>query len=395
MILLKMSSEKLSHSIREKIFDEIIEHMKSSGAYDEIRVGLMDPIWSHPRFQHIIQNFEIECEKFCKDVDLNQTRSYLRSKLNDRFQHHSSTSKDLVKDHIQRFLSERDRDLRSKYCEHARNVLKRFLPIANRSVEDEKVEASQNAQSGHQVEDMDIELTPVDNEGSSSMDICSSNEAEEELKDDDLDDFNDFINEEDIERPRYSPIGNPAITATDVSDQDLDSVPTKEAELEQESPLKLQPTSGLEQEKEEVEQGQSPCKDISVKLEKYSSHPNNQQPQNQPPPPDDDEDELERLTFSSVSTVSTAELSGYDNLIELSDDEANIVGKPKNSSVPIEVVQGQISDLQTTSEECKPSELFEASESDGGCSETNATGKRVARTRKSNPRYSNGDFKLL
>lgn len=259
---------KLSHSTREKIFSEIFEHMKSSGAFDEIRVGLIDPIWSHSKFQHIVENFELECERFCKDFDLNQTRSYLRNKLSERFEH-SSTSKDLLKDHVYRFLSEKDSALRSKYCEYAREFLKKFLPITSRPQEELVAVGDQKKLPEPQLEDMDIGLT------------------------------------------------------------------------------------------------------------------------------DDDDDELERLTFSSVSTVSTAELKGYDNLIELSDDEANIVGKPKNSSVPIEVVQGQINDLLTTGEEGKPSEMPEASESDGGCSETTNTGKRAARTRKSNPRYMNGDFKLL
>lgn len=369
---------KLSHSTKQKVSSEIFEHMKRSGAFDEIRMGLIDPIWSHSRFQHIIDNFELECERFCKDSDLDQTRSYLRNRLNERFKH-SSTSKDLVKDHVYRFLGESDSGLRSKYCEHAREFLKRFLPDTSGPEDEVQAAISQKTPPEPQVEDMDIELTPVDNEGSSSMDIGSSNGAEEELNNEGIDDFNDFIDEEEIERPRYSPIGNSIVQQTD------------------EHPLHTDDNTALDNKLEPTTQNEDTQvkPEILLKSEDSAEQLPNETIPNPPLPVDDDDDELERLTFSSVSTVSTAELSGYDNLIELSDDEANIVGKPKNSSVPIEVVQGQINDLQTTSEECKPSEMLEASESDGGWSETNTTGKRVARMRKSNPRYNNGDYKLL
>lgn len=120
--------------------------------------------------------------------------------------------------------------------------------------------------------------------------------------------------------------------------------------------------------------------------------------------------DLDVLTFSTVSSVATIDLSDFENSIKLSDDEASIVGKPKNSKVPIKEIQGQINDLQTTTttntsaaneaatqmqNDTVPNEagvLDTNTESDGACSEGTTTGRRVSRTRKQNSRYNNEHF---
>lgn len=360
-----MSSNTLNDRTLDQLYEEVIDHMKRSGAFDEFRVGLIEPIWSDKNFGQIVEKFEYECKKFCEEVDLNQTRNALRTKLASHFDRYS-TSRNMVKDHISRLLKERDEELRNQYYKHAEAFLKKFLPPP--------------PQDSHQ-----------DLPGEIDMELESINDVDEDVDDDDEDD--------EVERPAYSPIGN---------DQELSMSPDLMDKIKNDTPRNVH--------QNEVDQ-QASVEDIKQKelidsipideipepppIEENSIVTNMPSLEDIPQPPDEYSDELEKLTFSSVSSVNTAELSDFDNSIKLSDDEANIVGKPKNSKVSIEEVQGQINDLQTTNIECKQTikiesmEPVEASESDGGCSENAATGRRVTRTRKSNPRYNNEHYKLL
>lgn len=372
MILFKMSPATLNSHTLDKIYDEIIDHMKRSGAFDEIRMSLIDPIWSGPSFEDILKKFEYECQKFCEEVDLNQTRNALRTKLASHFDRYS-TSRHMVKAHISRLLKEREDELRKEYYKHAQAFLKKFLPPP-----------TQDSQQDHPgVEDMDIESNKDDDE------------------------FEQIEDDEEVERPAYSPIGNESPPDNRLDDRPELSMSPVSDNLDDEQPpeLKVEANQGNEEQAVKIENNLTEHKDsVDNKVEHLDSVPeeNNFDQimpslEDIPQPPDEDSDELEKLTFSSVSSVNTAELSDFDNSIKLSDDEANIVGKPKNSKVSIEEVQGQINDLQTTNIECKqtvkiePVEPTEASESDG-CSENAHTGRRVTRTRKSNPRYNNEHY---
>lgn len=158
----ELSPEALDH-----INVEIIDHLKRSGIYDEIRMGLMDQIWSDSCFQQdIVVRFISECEKFCEQVDLSSNRNTLRSKLQKKFELGYSTSGRLVRSHIETILNQRSEDVKSKYHQHARAFITKFLP----SLEPLESEPKSETQA---VIDMEIET-----------------------------------DEEEIERPEYSPIGN-------------------------------------------------------------------------------------------------------------------------------------------------------------------------------------------
>lgn len=275
---------ELSNRVLGQLSDDIIDHMKRLGDYDEIRVKLIEPIMTDVDFDKIKEKFLNECEQFCEKADLNLNRNALRMKLADHFSSSSRNSSEyMVKAHILEMLGKRDEELRSEYYEKARTFLiKKYSqePISSPEIQNEMI--LDTDLGSQQVVDMEIEDSP--------------------------------------ERPTYSPIG-------------------------------------------------------------------------------DDDDELEKLSFSSVSTVHTADLSDFDNSIKLSDDEANIVGRPKNSKVSVDDIKNRIYDLAPIKVECKqelpePPEVVDhadAIESDGACAESNS-GKRATRARKVNPRYSNEDF---
>lgn len=344
-----MSSNTLNSRALKQIYDETIDHMKRSGAFDEVRISLIDPIWADPRFGDILKKFEYECQKFCEEVDLGQPRNALRTKLALHFDRYS-TSRIMVKKHIEQLLKDRDQELRDQYDKHAKAFLKKFLP--------------QPPPDTHQ-----------DLPGEIDMELESINDGEDD---------------EDVERPAYSPIGNDHNFSMSPDLENRNKHDTPESEYGKEIDHKLS-TEDIEQKEfldsismEDIPEP-PPIEGNSIEMIMPSL-------EDIPQPPDEYSDEFEKLTFSSVSTVSTGDLSDYDNSIKLSDDEANIVGKPKNSKVSIEDIQGQINDLRkSTNIECKQTlkeeSIEQASESDGGCSENAATGRRVVRARKSNPRY--------
>lgn len=349
MILLNMASEQLEQRILGKIYDEIIDHMKRSGEFDEVRVGLIDPIWSDPDFEKIIQKFEMECEQFCERADLSLNRNLLRSQLAARFDYYSSSGR-MVKTHISQLLEARNQELKTKYYEHAGNFLKKFLPLDTEPEPFREVQAE----------------TPVDIKQETEID--TKPDIQIDIK---PDTHVDVKNDTHIEVQSYNQIENQNETNVEMQN-DIQNDLQNDNHIDMDADIDMDISS--------VSSSSSP----SIERPMYS------------PIGEDATEELEQLTFSSVSSVNTADLSDFDNSIKLSDDEANIVGKPKNSKVPIEVIQGSIKDLQTTSVECKQeqTEPVDASESDGGCSES-TTGRRLARTRKSNPRYSNEHYKLL
>lgn len=303
------SIQELTSRKLEFLNVEIIDHLKRTGIYDEIRIGLVDPIWSDPCFQEdIVVRFIGECEKFCELVDLSLPRNVLRNKLAVKFEHSYSTSVRLVKSHIEKILMQRNEDVKSKYFQHARSFVSKFLPDIDTSHQVQEPDSIPTPGIGLQLE-KNIEQeskqptppripSPHPNHESPCIESELVRDPETQVQDMDID-----SEEDEIERPVYSPIGN----------------------------------------------------------DNSSMSPN---------------DGLEQLTFSSVSSVDTDELSDFDNSIKLSDDEANIVGKPKNSKIALQDIQVHINDLQTTS------------------APSNNT-RRNTRTRKSNSRYSNEDYKFF
>lgn len=392
-----MSPDHLPKDTLNKIHTEIFEHIKISGVYDDVRVNLINPIWSDPKFKDVIAKFESECERFCDDVDLNLNRNSLREKLINKIDNYSTTGR-LLKAHIERLLKERNDEIRSRYYEHANEFLKKFLPEFKKT-EEPALETTQ-----------EITPEPIKQEPNVTQDVKSESKEHTKRQDQpvgsdeyqdvemdvdmDIDSTPDELSggwqddDEDIERPVYSPIEAIKEEINQDGEVELKDKEKEEPSEEGQNGQHIEEGEKAKPEQEEqidVRQVKMELKEVTETTQEELQIPLPPEDDYRPntdddksSPDDDDElnadDDIDKLTFSPVSSVNTDDLNDFDNSIKLSDDEATIVGKPKNSKVPIQVIQGSINDLQTS----KPS-----------------GGKRVTRTRKSNPRYDNKDFKLL
>lgn len=381
MILLNMSHKSLHRKTLDRIYEEVIDHMKISGAFDKIKANLSDSITENPNYESIVAQFEYKCKMFCRNMDLRKDRKVLRINLHEYFDGLTSLE-DSIKKRIQEILDEHRDQVKTQYTNCAESFLKkRFLPQSP--------------------------PPPIPAEEIANI--------ETELQDGDVDMEIDSSGGESPQAPEFSPISNPDINCDDLNDHHEEPNMTIKIEPSLEDipipPEDECPGVAQDHTKDETivnnrdptpvkDECPTPVKDEHPTLIKTEdSTPVRDEPPTQPP--DEESDELEKLTFSSVSSVNTADLSDFDESINLSDDEANIVGRPRNSRIPIKVLQGTISDLQTKNVDCKlesierPVEIkqepSETGESDG-CSEGTATGRRAARKRKSNPRYSNEHY---
>lgn len=385
-----------------------MESIRTSGAFDEIRMDLLDHAYSTEEFRYLTDKFEEDCRKFCREVNLEEEKKVLRRQLEKKFgtQNYSPTGCKITH-YVRRLLEDRDNDLHRKYYSLAEKFLEKFLPQPS------PTPSIPLPTTSPQLEDLHDQKRIANPDDETAVDMETS-----PLSDDDLDHL----------RPTYSPVGNGEVVNTpleQITPEERRSPEEKNC-MNNDIPLdQVIMPEGLppkEDSSAEIPMDEDlPTMDVSaedipkreVKIEDTI--------QSQP-----DEDSESLLTFSSVSSIHTADLTDYDNSIKLSDDEADIVGKPKNSKVPVEVIQDQIYDLQTTNVDVKQeqkestldinnlartepiasnvtaatttttttmittttTELHEASESDGGCSESANSVKRATRTRKSNTRFS-------
>lgn len=373
-----MTLNPLHRKTLDKIYEDVIEHLKSSGEYDEMRMKLIEPIWFEPGFQSTIERFKVECEEFCKSIDLSKSRKDARMSLDMHFEGQTASTK-MVRLYIRKKLHECESELREKFTKLANEYLcKRYT--------------KQNY--------LDMEIASPEAESPSAPEFSPIS-----IDGDGMDD-----NDEPI-APAHSPI------------DDFVEPPLPPMDEEVEPPLPL-----VEQEVEPplppMDQDEQPP---LPPMDEEPPPPFSEEPPLPPLPPPTDE--LDDMSFSPVSSVRTVDLAEYDDEIRLSDDEANIVGQPKNSHIKLEELQRTIGGLQakqptvahkeqqhlpqqqqkpqqeiTTAtqtatpnhiklepEEHRSQEPSETGESDA-CSESTTTSGRSARKRKLNPRYSNQDF---
>lgn len=382
----------------DEIYVEVMDHMKTHGHFDNVRVSLIDRIWSHPCIKNIEETFESECEKWCQDVDLSQDRQTLRSKLTRRFDSYSRSRHEL-KAHIGRCLQEQSDEVKSKYYEHARKFLERYLPKPSPDPED--IAMDNNIDNTPQQKSPEPEPEPhikqeIENKIKIEQDLDNELQADIAM-DMDMDMDIESISpkdddDEEVEKPPYSPIGNSEESMDIIKEPIMTTPSLDDIPIPPEDDY-LEDTKSLNH--QEVHQEEKP--EIKKEIHEPSEEDLSQQDDK-----DDDKD-----TFSSISTVGTADLSDFDESITLSDVEARVIGKPMNSKIPIKEIQDNIkekkNDLQNTNITIKTEqtetnerndapELVETSESDGGCSESTTTGRRLGRTRKSNPKYSNEHY---
>lgn len=376
--IIEDDDDGLTPEIRSRLQEEIVEHLKRSGTFDNIRVDILDDIYNDPYYkEEIVVKFIAECEKFCDQADLSQTRNTLRTKLSDKFEHSYSASKRRVSSHIENILDRKRHEIESKFSHHAENFLSQFLSTTSPSP---KVKHESKVVENER-DDKDVHFSMDDT-------VAIKVQLETEYNLDDL----DHISPEPIlpDASNLPQIPRVPEEQYNFAILDLNSIPEPPDSPPSSPPLTqppLPPMTPDERVESENTQADSDMDIESIEdIERPSYSPlGASQEQEDKPNRDRAHDNDLSLSFSSVSSVNTADLSDFEESIKLSDDEADIVGKPKNSKVPIGVIQDIV--------ELKNKEPCDTGESD--CGESGAAsseGRRLSRTRRSNPRYNNENF---
>lgn len=70
----------------EDVSDDILDHIKQLGLFDEMRMKLLDTIESSREFSEIRREFMKELDAFCSEVDLTLPRNRLRERLKSHTQ---------------------------------------------------------------------------------------------------------------------------------------------------------------------------------------------------------------------------------------------------------------------------------------------------------------------
>lgn len=377
----------------ERISDDVIAHVKNTGSFDHVREDLMPLIERNKDYEAVEKRYKNKCESYLSDrSDLHEDRRILRTNL----QRYTDTLEvvNTVQDLIRKILKESDSEIRAKYLSFAEPYLRgRFLPPETPQQPTATKVDSQIGDDEEGGDDMDIDSSGPESPQAPEFSPISNHGDEMEISYDNID--------------SNSQTWEPNVTIKQDEPPSLDDIPIPPEECPDEprenqnetslNPHLVTPPETVKNEPSRVpEEGhKSPVKDNipePVKEDELTTIKDEPSSQN----PIEDTEDL--LTFSSVSSVRTADLSDFDESIKLSDDEANIVGQPRNSKIRIEVLQSTISDLQTKTVECQPDlvkqetrDQAETGESDG-CSDGLTTGRRATRTRKSNPRYSNDNY---
>lgn len=354
-----MSFDPLHRKTLDRIYNATIEHLKSSGDFDEMRVNMIDAIQADPDYKRITDTYISECEEFCRKVNLKNSRKDLRMSL-DRYPDSARLSSGMARDCTRKILKQHEIDMREKFINLVINYLKsRFM---------------QQTPPNSLPEDIPI---PPD-------DIALPEEEPPQLQQTEI-----LQDQAKLDEPMQLDHGRQG----ELTQQEHVPLPTEPVSLNQKS--EEQPMLPIEQKQQQTEP-QQPEVETEVDMD-LASLDSPVAPEFSP---------ISLVAFSDVSSVHTADLSDFEDSIKLSDDEANIVGQPKNSRIKIEELQGTINGLQTKrtepvltqtnstvikQEQLDLQEPMETAESDA-CSESTTNSRRAARKRKINPRYSNEHF---
>lgn len=414
-----MSQRTIQITTLDCIYEQVLDNLKRSGQYDEMRVSLIDPTWSDQKFKLIIEDFVVKCKDFCAKMDLRRNRRDLRAKMDDDFPYDYVANK-MLRECVKKISDTKREDLKSHFNKYAADYLQKEFKQSSptHDDQDQAVIANDGPKYDKDVEDeveaeidMEIESDFGDAESPmapefSPISIDADHDDPTTLNHNESSDINRLQNHQ--HEPDMTEDIKPSLEDIPMPPGDI-PLPVNDIPIPPDDKPSIVDKSVLQGDVD------IPTDDIPLPQDEDEQPPT--PVQDELPQVDDFNDELESLTLSSVSSVHTNELSDFDQNIELSDDEANIVGKPKKSRIKIEELQGTIRGLQTMAVKREPEEpketrepkvlketkepqgtstslLCETSESDA-CSENASTNRRAGgRQRKSNSRYINGDFTL-
>lgn len=331
-------SLSLDVDIIDELSFEVIEHLKRTGEFDDIRLQMTEPILQHEDFERIQEIFVEKCKEYCHRSDLTATRQTLRKNLENSI----TNQKDFISklsNHVKKQLKQQEHQVLKKfYNAKATPYLQKY--INQDKEEPEQQEQLPDEQSQEQKPDVAIEQP-------SPQQTVRQNVEQAKVKQENPSKFNQHENEPTCQQINQVPVDMEI-------DEDDDE---EEIERPQYSPINA-----------------SNPDDIAIKASL-----------NNPEHLDDEsrQSEASRLTFSSLDSVKTTEIIDYDDTIKLSDDEeAIIVGKPKNSYVSVDQVKKELDEKSIDLFALSNKEIKSEPDSSGA---EDSVGKRK---RRSNTRYS-------
>lgn len=355
-----MSANETPLSVRtlEETHEEVTSHLKRHGTYDDIRVRLMDDIMDSEKFSEITKQFEQECKEFCEKEDLTLERVKLRRRMAEHFKDDKQTATALMLEkYINNFLKENENDLRDEYYSHAGEFLEKFVIDTEYSDPTPPQLSPTTPRGSFQKSPIPTRILPSPQSRTEDMDLGSDSE--------------------DVPPPAYSPVGNRSPLNEDleikkeVTYQECDSVDVKHTD----------------QKNHDIE--------TNNRFELDNKHSQNHTGDHVADCDIDDDDDAVSLDIDDVSSVSTADLVNFDDLIEVSDDEAHLMGLPKKSKMRVEDLVENLKKTHTMVRPCDvPIPPMDPPPSTEPSDSSNLS-RNPPRNRKSNPRYNNEDFRLL
>lgn len=117
-------SSTLPNHLLKRISNEILDHTKQLGLFDEMRLKLLANIELSKEFFSVKDDFRREVELFCSHVDLNLPRAKLRERLNARTLYKSARR---LEEHVHRVSRKHRHEFKKLYNQHAIGFLKRIM----------------------------------------------------------------------------------------------------------------------------------------------------------------------------------------------------------------------------------------------------------------------------
>lgn len=122
-------SRTIPSHLLKRISNEILDHSKQLGLFDELRLKLLAHIELSKEFYRVRSDFREEVESFCSTVDLTLPRAKLREKLNIRTLYKSARR---LEDYVQQVSRQHRSEFKQLYNQHAIEYLKRNQTNAER-----------------------------------------------------------------------------------------------------------------------------------------------------------------------------------------------------------------------------------------------------------------------
>lgn len=138
----------LSKDTKSRLCEDVIENLKSSGTFDNIREQLFKLIWDNESFKTVEDRFIFDCKKYCNArLNLNDTRAKLRKQLSDHQDYDRAAYRIILKTQVNQMMEQQKHYVESEYYKHGGQYLKNKFSnkeqehLDNRDVLDMEIES--------------------------------------------------------------------------------------------------------------------------------------------------------------------------------------------------------------------------------------------------------------